>query len=144
MSKLGLKKEPSVEKQTQKIRNIVFGWDTTKEEIEKQAAVCKHRNDVLLSIKYFKNKSVKILEAGCGHGGIVKYLYDIGYKNVAGLEISDSSVDFLNQAYPELDVKQGDIRKMPYEKESFDVVLSYGVIEHFYEGPQVPMKAMCQ
>jgi len=67
---------------------------------------------------------------------VVKFLFDRGFQNIYGI------VGYLNNAFPELQVIQGDILQLPYEKNFFDVVLSYGVIEHFPDGPDAPLKAM--
>lgn len=121
-------------------KSSVFPWNHTL--FESRLKVCKNRDDFSLSLRHIKNKDVKILEAGCGLGEVVKYLHDAGYENTYGIEINSDVVAFLNQRYPELKITHGDILQMPYSKNFFDVILSYGVIEHFPEGPSRPLQAM--
>ncbi|MGP8321850.1 MAG: class I SAM-dependent methyltransferase [Methanosarcinaceae archaeon] len=125
-----------------KYKPIIFEWDTTKEELENQIKSCSTSEDIIITMKYLTNKNFKILEAGCGLGRVLKYVYDQGFKNINGIEISKKLSAFLQKEYPELRAIQGDILKMPYEKNYFDRILSYGVIEHFVESPLYPMKAM--
>jgi SAM-dependent methyltransferase len=100
------------------------------------------RDDIQISLKYLKDKKARILETGCGFGEITRFLIDNGYENIEGIEINPQTVGFLNASLPHLKVLQGDLLKLPYEKESFDVVLSYGAIEHYLEGPKVPLKGL--
>jgi SAM-dependent methyltransferase len=120
--------------------SVVFSWD--HETFEDLLRSCDHDDEVKITLKYLHDKNAKILEAGCGLGRVVKYLSDKGFKHVAGIEINKQSVDYLNALYPELAIITGNILSMPYPKASFDVILSYGVIEHFPAGPQQPLQAM--
>ena len=72
----------------------------------------------------------------------MKYLGDLGYKNVYGIELNDEIVRIQNKRYPELRISQGDILDMQYEDNYFDVVLSYGVIEHFPQGLEAPLHSI--
>lgn len=81
-------------------------------------------------LKYFKNnisKSSKILDLGCGEGVFIKELFDLGYKNIKGLDKNFSS-DI---------VDQGDIFNTPYEDNDHDVILCLDVIEHLPIAKQI-------
>jgi len=130
-----------LQKSSEKInKSVVFSWK--QEDFDALLKSCDFDDEVKIALKYLTDKNVRILEAGCGLGRVVKYLYDRGYKNVYGIELDHESVSFLNQNFSELNIIQGDVLKLPYQKESFDIVLSYGVIEHFPDGPLAPMRAM--
>lgn len=70
-------------------------------------------------IQKFQSREMKILDVGCGEGVLVKKYRVKGY-NIQGIDLYYSS---------EL-VTQGDIKSMPYEDESFDVILCLDTIEH--------------
>ncbi|PYJ71665.1 MAG: hypothetical protein DME76_01075 [Verrucomicrobia bacterium] len=66
------------------------------------------------------DKNEKVLEAGCGLGRVVKYLHDRGFKQMSGIEVNNATVDFLNTFHPELDIRQGNILRLPYPNNTFD------------------------
>ena len=121
-------------------KSVEFKWNP--EEFPFLLASCKYDDGVQLSLKYMTDKDFTILEAGCGSGRVVKYLSDLGYKNVCGIEITDEIVRVQKNRYPELKICQGDILKMQYEESFFDVVVSYGVVEHFPGGLEAPLQAI--
>lgn len=120
--------------------SVEFTWDP--QEFEALLRTCEVDDSVNLSLKHLADKEMSILEAGSGSGRVVKYLFDLGYKNVHGIELNPDAVRHINHQFPELKIIQGDILNMPYPKESFDVVLSYGVVEHFPDSVVHPMQAL--
>lgn len=122
-----------------KIRSVKFEWNDN--EFTDLLKSCQKDEAVQLTIKFITNKNARILEAGCGSGRVVKYLYDLGYKNIYGLELNEQSVKSINQRYPKLKISQGDILATPYS-ENFEAIVSYGVVEHFPEGVDLPLKAI--
>lgn len=72
-------------------------------------------------------KNCRILDVGTGIGYVLKGLEDSGYKNILGLEpggrVNDSPFDYV------LDIHTSEfLKKFPDRK--FDIVMSFGVIEH--------------
>ncbi|MFI5166662.1 MAG: class I SAM-dependent methyltransferase [Thermoanaerobaculales bacterium] len=88
------------------------------------------------------DKEIKILEAGSGSGRVVKYFHDLGYRHVTGIELNRGIVDTLNQRFPELDIIQGNILAMPFDDRVFDLVVSYGVVEHFQQSVEAPLRQL--
>ncbi len=85
-----------------------------------------------------------VLEAGCGLGRYNFYLHHFGI-NIEGLDFSQKTIDFLNHwkkenNYKELSFVTGDITNLPYDSNSLSGYLSFGVVEHFIAGPEVPLK----
>lgn len=80
-----------------------------------------------LSIKIFLNPK-NCLDVGCGNGRLVYYLRKLGI-DAFGVEISKYA---LETAPKELKpyLKCGDIVKIPYQDNSFDLVLTFDVLEH--------------
>ena len=72
----------------------------------------------------------KIIDIGCGHGGVCYYLIKQGYK-VYGVEINDDAIESLyKKGYR---VLRQDITKQFDIKEKFDLVLILDVLEHVFD-----------
>lgn len=76
-----------------------------------------------------------ILDAGAGLGlEVINLARAAPQSVVVGLELSDSAaIAFKNSALSSLSnacIVQGDIMRMPFAKESFDLILSEGVLHH--------------
>lgn len=117
-----------------------FRWNHNDFEAMYQS--CKDDDAVRITIQNIPSKKSRILEAGSGSGRVVKYLYDMGYKKVEGIELNKAIVKQFNKMFPDLKVIQGDILDMPYKDESFNIIASYGVIEHFVPGLSEPLIAL--
>lgn len=77
----------------------------------------------------------RILEAGCGLGKWVIYLRRRGF-DVSGTDSFPGAVKVLKAYDKTLPVKVDKVEDSSYPDKSFDVYLSFGVVEHFEEGPQ--------
>ena len=84
-----------------------------------------------------------VLEAGCGLGRYNFYLNHFGV-DIIGVDFSRDTIDFLKQWQKKYDYNQtfekGDITKLKFEDNSLSGYLSFGVVEHFIEGPHMPLK----
>ena len=83
-----------------------------------------------------------VLDAGCGPGYLVLQMASRGFR-VSGLDgatgmltAARARVDSADLALT-VDLRQGDIEALPYDGESFDLVLSTGVIEYLEEDATV-------
>jgi Methylase involved in ubiquinone/menaquinone biosynthesis len=117
-----------------------FSWD--EKDFEPLLAMTPNDEAVKLTVKHIPGREARILEAGSGNGRVVKYLYDLGFHNTYGIELNRGGVELINKKFPELKIIQGDILKMPYEKNFFDLVAAYGLVEHFIPGLNEPLKAL--
>ena len=82
-----------------------------------------------------------ILEAGCGHGVWVRALSQRGY-TVHGFDFSLVGLHLVKDSSPYVPIVCADIRKLPYRSETFDTILSWGVVEHLPEGPEAALREM--
>ena len=57
----------------------------------------------------------------------------MGYQ-ATGIDFAEQTVARVNAAAPELDVRCGDVRSLPFGDDTFAGYLSLGVIEHFWNG----------
>jgi SAM-dependent methyltransferase len=116
-------------------KSVEFGWDAN--DFEDLLRSCEKDDAINITLEYL-NRDDKILEAGAGSGRVVKYLSVLGYKGVEGIELNEMAVNDFNRRYPDIKMIKGDILQMPYPEIFFDVVVSYGVVEHFKELGVVP------
>lgn len=75
----------------------------------------------------------RVLDLGCGNGRHAIYFARQGIK-AAGLDVSKQAIewagDWARREGLEIDFRVGDIRQLPFEDHSFDVVVSHGVLDH--------------
>jgi len=88
-------------------------------------------------LKYLPRNGVHI-EAGCGLGRFNFYLSKLGFE-IIGLDNCESSLNLCYEWSREENIKSnfqfGDVRRTPFPDNYFSSYLSFGVIEHFEEGP---------
>lgn len=84
-------------------------------------------------------KEGKILEAGCGLGTWVYLLKQRGY-DIEGIDFAKETINFLKLNLPEIPVKVDDVFNLSYLDNFFKAYLSFGVVEHFEEGPEKILK----
>ncbi len=77
--------------------------------------------------KKYNSEKLKILDLACGGGN--NFLLEFG--EVYGLDISKSSIDVAKKFYDFCFV--GDIFHLPFSDQSFDVIVSFELIEHVPE-----------
>lgn len=53
-------------------------------------------------IKKYVKPEEKILEIGCNVGRNLNYLFNVGYKNLDGIEISKEAISLMEKVYPEM------------------------------------------
>jgi SAM-dependent methyltransferase len=85
----------------------------------------------------------KTLEAGCGLGRYVFYLSHLGI-NIEGLDFQRETIELLNawqrDCGYECNFLVGDVARLQYPSDSLSGYISLGVVEHFIEGPQLPLQ----
>ena len=79
-------------------------------------------------------KGSPILDGGCGLGDWVLFLEKQGFK-ATGLDLSRKTIDLLQEKFPQARFIAGDIRETGFDDNSFDIYFSWGVFEHFENGP---------
>lgn len=115
--------------------STLFSW--TKKDMKELLATCE-TDGLLPYIEKYMPKPSKVLESGCGAGRYVKYLHDRGW-DIIGLELDKPTVEMVKKHWPELRIVLGDAADSPFKANTFDGIISLGVIEHWTEGPQTPL-----
>ncbi|MDD2482688.1 MAG: class I SAM-dependent methyltransferase [Candidatus Shapirobacteria bacterium] len=82
------------------------------------------------------SKNAKVLEAGCGFGHWVFWMAEQGYQAV-GVDLAPKAIITAKNYAKKNNLKncefiEGDIRKLPIKDNYFDIIFSFGVIEHFH------------
>ena len=83
------------------------------------------------SIKIFakRNNQKRILDVGCGTGRLIKFFNENKF-DAQGCDISKTAVNIANKINRQKIVKVASANKLPYENNSFDLVISVSTIEH--------------
>lgn len=86
---------------------------------------------------------LRILDAGCGRGEVLLACAAAGAE-IAGLDYSEAAVQLTKEtlaAYPDADIRRGDVTALPWPDDSFDRIQFSDVIEHLDAPQTVPALA---
>lgn len=75
----------------------------------------------------------KALDVGCGDGTTLRHLHDVWSCLGCGVDIAPAAIQRArsrSEHYADLTFRIADGRELPFPNASFDLVLSFGVIEH--------------
>ncbi len=76
-------------------------------------------------------EQIHILDAGCGEGIIDRLLAEhLPKARITGLEYTPEAIQIARDMNPGVAYIQGDIKEMPFENNSFDIVMCTEVLEH--------------
>jgi 2-polyprenyl-3-methyl-5-hydroxy-6-metoxy-1,4-benzoquinol methylase len=99
----------------------------TRETIEKQFPFW----DSVFGRHLPPSRSSAVIDIGCGSGGFVHYLRQVGYRNVLGIDISEEQVAIAS-ALGIPGIFSGDLRDhLAARPSAYGVVIARDVIEHF-------------
>lgn len=78
-----------------------------------------------------KERSVEILDVGCGFGSLLRVFHKMGYANATGIEISAEQVATAHSLGIDC-VRQGDLAdELQRSQNAYDVIVAFDVLEHF-------------
>ncbi len=115
-------------------KDASWGDYWSKTSIEDNLKNCETDGLLPILTRYLPVKG-KIIEAGCGLGKWVIYLRNRGY-DVMGTDSFAGAIKALKKFDKSLPVKVDKVEKSSFPAGSFEAYLSFGVVEHFEEGPQ--------
>lgn len=74
--------------------------------------------------KHFSSRKIKIIDAGCGTGGLMSFLIGRGYRDIHGFDVSDVAVKFCQDN--NLSVFKGNLKNISdyFQEEDADVIIS--------------------
>lgn len=80
-----------------------------------------------------KNDYSKVLDVGCGNGRHLVFFAEQGF-DVSGIDISREAIEiaeaWINKKELNADLMVGDVKSLSFDANSFDLVISYGVLDH--------------
>lgn len=101
--------------------------------------VARLRNVVEAGGSPFPGAGARVFEVGCAEGHLLHYLAERGAQ-VEGIETGAKLVDYCRDRFG-LDVNRSTVREWNPEKEAYDTVLAYHVLEHLEKPSELFRKA---
>jgi len=90
-----------------------------------RSLVLKDISEVLASLP----KGAKVLDIGSGTGHLTHFISSQGFQ-VTGLEPSENMLEFAKKNFPDIRFVQGISSSMPFENDTFDLVLAFEVFRY--------------
>lgn len=76
----------------------------------------------------------RLLDAGCGTGGMLRWAFDSGYfASITGVDLASDAIELARQRAPEADLQIAPLHELPFADESFDMIVSNDVLQHIHE-----------
>lgn len=81
--------------------------------------------------KFLSGSSGKLLDIGCADGTTTNFIKE-NFKGlqVSGVDYYDKAIDFAKKKYPGIKFIVGDAHNLPFQKSSFDLVITIETLEH--------------
>lgn len=114
-------------------------WDRRKQDYLSEKFRPWNRLVWEVGLKYWEDRAIlakgKItLECGCGSAEVSRHLAKKGYKTMM-LDISREALEIAKTKFDQYDIEgtfvMGNVKKIAFADNSFDVVMSFGILEHF-------------
>ncbi len=102
------------------------------------AAASKTNHPGLKEISKFAKKAKTVLEVGCGEGSKLAQIAKTS--QAFGVDVSEEAIKIASKKYPKLKFLVGDVTKLPFKTNFFDLTFSAFALEH----TEVPEKAILE
>ncbi len=124
------------------IERIIAAYERRKEIVPSQLysffnmsnlfLIQKREQEILKIFKRYKITSLEgkeILDVGCGTGGELRNFIRYGAQpeNLYGIDLLPDRIELAKRLTPNINFKCGDASNLPYEDESFDIVIQFVV-----------------
>lgn len=83
------------------------------------------------TIEPFLTPEVKILDVGCAMGGFLEFLHQKGFRNLFGVDMTENYVEQAKNS-SKFTIELGNADQIPFEDNTFDVVVMEQVLEHVH------------
>lgn len=111
-------------------------WDQkyVAEGAPSQDAAAYLRQPFVQTMLAYLRPSMRVLDAGCGTGGLMRFLHRRAF-SVAGVDSSSVATAIARHAVPDATIAVATIERLPFPAGSFDAYLAIGSWEYQKEGP---------
>jgi SAM-dependent methyltransferase len=76
----------------------------------------------------------RLLDAGCGPGGHLRWAADSGlFTKLAGVDLGSQAVDLARRRVPDAELHAAPLHRLPFPDHSFDVIALHDVLQHIHE-----------
>lgn len=83
----------------------------------------------------------KLIDLGCGPGQTTKFLFDCGFTNILGTDISAGMIAEAKALYSQLSFEKADMLSLPYADNSFGAAIAfYSIVNFDYEQVEIAFK----
>ena len=91
--------------------------------------------DFALSMEFIERTGLlrpehHVLEIGCALGRLTAALHDKGFIRIIGTDIAPAVIELGRQRHPQVDLRSMDASRLAFDDASFDVCLSFDLVEH--------------
>ena len=81
-----------------------------------------------------RQPGARLLDAGCGTGGFLRWLLDRGaFASAAGVDIGAAAIELARARVPDADLRVGPLRELPFDGDSFELAVMNDVLQHVPE-----------
>lgn len=119
----------------QEQNNIIYCYNRTAEKYADKfinELADKNLDQILLKSFCEQNKDKgKLIDLGCGPGQTTKFLFDNGFQNIIGTDLSPEMVKMATRLSPNIQFEQADLLQLKYPDNSFDAAIAFYAIVHF-------------
>ena len=86
--------------------------------------------DIPFILREYGKSDAKVLDYGCGTGRSLRFIRDLGYSDIVGVDISNDMINEAVKIDPNGKYKVIESAKIPYEDNTFDIIfMSYVFLE---------------
>ena len=92
------------------------------------------RGNLQINIQFLKETGLlgnnkRVLELGCGSGSLASILHKKGVSIIAS-DIAQTAIDQARKLHPDIEFQTHSAEALPYDDQTFDIVMSFDVLEH--------------
>lgn len=96
-----------------------------------------HTNKLRAVLELIPQESSKILDVGCASGWFIsKVSRKFPKAQCYGIDIYDKGIRYAKKIYPKIEFEVADAHRIPYRKNTFDLVICTEVLEHL-DNPKI-------